>query len=284
MTTADPIALPRRSLAPPPLQRARGEVRLKVRVDGTKTRLFENYQAGAAKLRFPRVASDGPLEAVLVNTAGGITGGDRMRTRIVVGDGARALVTTQAAERVYRRNAGTAIVATELSLGPGAALDWLPQETIVFDRSALQRSLQADIAGDARLLAVEAVVLGRAAMSEAVRTAAVTDSWRIRRDGKPVFADSLRLDGDAAAIMAGRATGGGARALATVVLVAPDAIGRVDAARATLQDGAGESGVSAWNGMLVARLVAADGETLRAGLIRLIETLRGRPMPRLWSC
>ena len=110
------------------------------------------------------------------------------------------------------------------------------------------------------------------------------DAWRIRRDGRLVFADALRLDGDAAAILSGRATGGGASALATLLFVAPDAETRLDAARAALEGAPCEAGVSAWNGMLVARFVAADGQALRAGLVPLIETLRGRPMPRVWNC
>ena len=136
-----------------------------------------------------------------------------------------AVVTTQAAERIYRRSNGTGEVETTIDVAAGARLDWLPQETILFDRSALSRRLVADIDPTATLLAVESVVLGRAAMGERIRDASILDSWRIRRGGKLVFADSLRLDGDATAIMAGGATGNGATAFATVVLVAPD--GRV---------------------------------------------------------
>ncbi len=266
------------------LERARGIARLTVTAEGGRTLLSENYQSGSAKLRFPRPPSGDPFAAVLINTAGGITGGDRFSWRIAVGPNASAAVAGQAAERIYRRTAGDAVVETVLGVADGGSLDWLPQETILFDRSSLKRTLTADVAPTARLLAVEPVVLGRTAMGETIRDVTVRDSWRIRRDGRLVFADGLRFDGDTTLTLAGAATGNGARALATVVLVAPEAESAIDRARAALIESSSEAGVSAWNGMLVARLIAIDGQALRADLIRLIETLRGRPMPRVWNC
>ena len=174
-----------------------------------RTRLDRLYQSGSAKVRLPRVGTGEPLQAILINTAGGITGGDQLGYEVAVGDGATAVVTTQAAERIYRRATGTASVETTISVGAGGRLDWLPQETILFDRSSLTRRLAADVHETGRLLAVEAVVLGRAAMGEAVREASLSDLWRIRRGGRLVFADGIRLDGDAREIMAGRATGKG---------------------------------------------------------------------------
>ncbi len=290
MTVVQPAAdgsrLPGRAPAAPPLaalERARGIARLAVAAADGRTRLTENYQSGSAKIRFPRPAAGEPFAAVLVNTAGGITGGDRFSWSIAVGPHAGATVSGQAAERIYRRSAGDATVATVLRVAEGGALDWLPQETILFDRSSLKRTLTADLAASARLIAVESIVLGRTAMGETAGDVTVRDSWRIRRDGRLVFADGLRFDGDTTRTLSGTATGNGARALATVVLVAPEAEGAIDRARAVLLDSAGEAGVSAWNGMLVARLIAPDGQALRADVTRLIETLRGRAMPRVWN-
>ncbi len=266
------------------LERARGIARLAVSATDGPTRLVENYQSGSAKIRFPRTAPGDPFAAVFINTAGGITGGDRFSWRVAVGQDAAATVASQAAERIYRRTSGDAMVETVLTMADGAALDWLPQETILFDRSSLKRTLTADLAPSARLIAVESIVLGRTAMGEAARDVTVRDSWRIRRGGRLVFADGLKLDGDTTTTLSGTATGGGARALATVVLVAPEAESAIDRARAALLDSAGEAGVSAWNGMLVARLIAGDGRALRADVTRLIEALRGRPMPRVWNC
>jgi urease accessory protein len=269
---------------PAAMQRARGEARLGVKADGTRTRLRENYQSGCAKIRFPKHGADAPLEAVFVNTSGGITGGDRIGYSVSVDAGASALVTTQAAERIYRRSAGVAELTTTLTVAAGGELHWLPQETILFDRSAMARTITADIADDATLLAVESVVLGRTAMAEAATDVTFHDSWRIRRGGRLVFADGLRLDGDTVATLAGGATGNGAIALATLVNIAPGAEARLDSVREALSDMPTEGGASAWNGMLTVRLMAGSGHALRETLSRVVETLRGKPMPRVWNC
>jgi urease accessory protein len=232
----------------------------------------------------PRTASKAAKEAVLLNTAGGLTGGDHLVYSVSAGAGSHAVVSTQAAERIYRRLAGEARIETDLTVGAGARLDWLPQETILFDRSALSRRLVADIATGATLLAVESIVLGRRAMGETAPDALVSDSWRVRRGGKLAFADGLRLDGNTEAIMSGGATGGGATALATLLLVSPDAEALVDTARDVLAACRGDGGASAWNGLLVARLLAPGAEELRKDLIALVERLRGSPMPRVWNC
>jgi len=289
MTIHDPVlalhkADPPATVAVPAMQRARGVARLAVVGDGPVTRLVESYQSGSAKLRFPNRRPEAALEAVLLNTAGGVTGGDHLAFTAIAGDGARAAIATQAAERIYRHSAGVARIDTTISVGAGATLDWLPQETILFDRSALARTLTADVHPTGRLLAIEEIVLGRTAMGESARDVIVTDSWRIHRGEKLVFADGLRLAGDAVTAMAGGATGNGAIAAATLVLVAPDAEAEIGTARNALADANGEAGVSAWNGMLVARLIAPTGQALRADLMRLIIALRRASMPRVWNC
>lgn len=268
----------------PRLERARGEARLKVSAADGTTRLSVLYQSGSAKLRLPRVAAGAPVEAVLLNTAGGVTGGDRLSHDIIVEAGGQLVVTTQAAERIYRRSSGVASIATTIDVGAGARLDWLPQETILFDGSVLSRDLTVKVAPDATFLAAEAMILGRRAMGETARAVSLTDRWRISRGGRLLFADSVRLDGDAEAIMAGRATGRGAVAYATVLLVAPTAESLIEPVRSAIEATGIDGGASAWNGMLVARMVAPDGKALRDALIRLIETLRGAPMPRVWNC
>jgi urease accessory protein len=284
MTIVQPILPTAKAVPPPILERARGTARVAMRADGAVTRLVENYQSGSAKARFPKQGEGGPLEMVLLNTAGGVTGGDHLTYAVSVDAGAHGVATTQAAERIYRRRDGVARIDTTLAVGAGASLDWLPQETILFDRSALTRTLSADVHAEGRLLAVEAIVLGRTAMGEEARTIMLADSWRIRRGGKLVFADGLRLDGDSVEILAGGATGGGAAAIATLVLVAPDAEAAIATARAALAPAAREAGASAWNGMLVVRLTAPAGQALRTDLIRLIEALRRATMPRVWHC
>jgi len=273
----------RPSAAPPVLERARGYARLSFASSEGETRLVECYQSGSAKIRLPRVARGAPTEAILLNTAGGVTGGDHFIYDVTAAPSSCAVVTTQAAERVYRRSSGSARIETSLTIEAGARLEWLPQETIIFDNSALSRRLSADVTDDATLLAVEAIVLGRTAMGETTRNIQVGDSWRVRRNGELIFADGIRLEADAVDIMAGAATGRGAVAFATVLLVSPDAETRIEAAREVLDRTGSEGGASAWNRMLVLRLIASTAQALRSDLVKLVECLRGAPMPRVWS-
>lgn len=270
-------------VAQPALQRARGLARLSVHMVDGRSRIAGLHQAGSSRIRQPKTLPEAPIEAVLLNTAGGMTGGDRFETEVSVGSGAAALVTSQAAERIYRRSSGTARVDTRLSVSGDGRLFWLPQETIVFNRSALSRSLTADVDAGATLLAIEAVVLGRTAMGESLTDIAMTDAWRIRRDGRLLFADTTRLEGDAASVMNGAATGRGAIGFATLVFIAPEAGHFVDPLRAALDGMAGEAGVSTFDGLLVARMIAPGGQALRAMAIRAAALIRGAPMPRVWT-
>jgi urease accessory protein len=251
-------------------QRAQGEIVLGVARRGL-TRLRE---AGAAKVRFP----EGGGEAILINTGGGLAGGDRFSSAISVGAGAALTVTTQAAERTYRSLGPAADVETRLEADAGACLMWLPQEMILFEGAALQRRLEAEIAASARFLAVESLVFGRKAMGEAARQVNLNDRWRIRRQGKLIFAEDLRIAGLRPATLA---TLQGSDAMATVVLVAADAERHLDAVRAFIGEA---GGASAWDGKLVARLLAKDGFELRKRLIPLLSALAGGSgLPKVWS-
>lgn len=243
------------------------------------TALADLHQSGCLKARFPRAAG-GWAEAIAVNSSGGVAGGDALHIAANVGDGARAVVTAQAAERFYRASdgSGPAIVRGAAYLGAGASLDWLPQEAILFDGLALDRELRVEMAADATFVCVESLLFGRAAMGEQVRRGTLRDRVTIRRDGRLLFHDTIRLRGDMAADLDRAAIGGGARALATVLYVAPDAAGRLDAVR-----GAGVA-ASCWNGMLIGRILAPDGQMLRRDVIAVLSALRdGRTLPRSWN-
>jgi len=174
-------------------------------------------------------------------------------------------------------------VRTRLTLAAGAALEWLPQETILFDRSALDRRLEIDMAADARFLGVETLVFGRTAMGESVRQAHLRDLIRIRRAGTLLLHDAIRMDGAVETLLQRAAIGQGARALATLVYVAPDAEAALEPVRQAL--GSAEAGASAWNGMLVARILGPDGAGVRRCVVAVLAALRpSRPLPRVWLC
>ena len=257
--------------------RARGRIALGVAASEGRTRRARVHEDGSLRVRFPNATGEA-LEAVIVNTGGGMTGGDRFAVEIALGQGAQLLAGSAAAEKIYRSTGPAAEMTLKLELGAGAELVWLPQETILFDRARLARRIDVELAAGASLLLAEAVVFGRAAMGETMEQGLFTDHWRVRRAGKLVFADSVRLDGKVAAKLGAAAAAGGGIAIATV-LVTPAGEGTLASLRAL--EFAGEAGISAWNGIAVARLVARDGARLRHDLISVLAALRAQ-VPRLW--
>jgi len=261
-------------------QRAEGCVRLAFRSrDGVST-LDRLYQEGCGKARLPR-SFGGVPEAVLINTAGGLTGGDRFAVEVDLAAGAGLVVTTQACERIYRSLGDAAEVSARADLGAGARLDWLPQETILFDGGRLSRRLEVDLHDDATFLGAETVLFGRTAMGEVVHGGLFRDRWRIRRGHKLLFADDLRFEGDIAKQIGRPAILGGCRAMATLLLVSAEAEALLEAVR----DALGEAGgASAWDGKLLVRIAAVDGLVLRSHLIPVLSVLmNGRPLPKVWQ-
>ena len=246
-------------------------------------------ESGPSRLRLPRRHEGDAVEAVLLNTAGGIACGDAFVVEAILDPGAEGVLTTIAAEKVYRSDGAVSTITTRATLAAGAGLAYLPQETILFDRAALHRRFEANLAPDARLLAFEAVVFGRAARHEAMTGGSLVDAWRIRRGGRLVVADTLRLDGALGTLLDRPIIGGGARALATLIDVSAEAEGRLDEMRAHLDaagantEGGVEAAASAWNGHLVARFLAHDADALKAVAVRVLIAYRGVPMPRVWQ-
>ncbi|MGA9090655.1 MAG: urease accessory protein UreD, partial [Bradyrhizobium sp.] len=175
--------------------RARGAVSFDVHQAGGVTRRRHLHESGSLRVRFPSPEADG-LSAVFVNTAGGVAGGDRFDIDIATGEGARLAVTTAAAEKIYRAQGPAARLNITLQAGAGSHLAWLPQETILFDRARVLRRFDIDLAESASLLLCEIVVFGRAAMGERMLRGEFAERWRLRRAGKLVFAENIRLDGD----------------------------------------------------------------------------------------
>jgi urease accessory protein len=260
--------------------RAIGCVRLSAKLAEGATRRARVHEEGALRVRCPGPPA-GELEAMIVNTAGGMAGGDHFALGFSVEPGARLIVTTAAAEKVYRTLGSPSTITAKLDVAAGGELTWLPQETILFDRAHLERTIEVDLAGDARLLMAEAMVFGRAGMGEMLSEGHLLDRWRVRRDGRLLHAETTRLDGDVAAKLAQTAVAKGGIAIASVLLVPGDETIATAVRDASLQCRC-EVGVSVWNGFAVARLVAADGAALRHDLACVLSTLRGGRLPRLW--
>lgn len=250
-------------------ERARGAIRLSVSRSGLKT----HREEGSLKIRLP----SGSGHAILINTAGGIAGGDRYRMEVETEAGGCLSIASQAAERVYRTLGPPADIAVSHRVGPGARLCWLPQETILFDESGLKRRLEVDVAPDGFFLGLESTVLGRRESGETIREIAYREDWTVRRDGRLLHSERLRIDG---ALPRGRAELREAAAFATLLLVAPDAEARVTPCMPHLGP---TGGVSAWEGRLVIRLLEEDGFRLRKRLLALIAALLPpAEIPRVW--
>jgi urease accessory protein len=269
------------ALNPRRRQRALAEARACFARVGARTEPDRLFETGGLRWRFPRSSS--PCETAIVNTGGGVAGGDSYRLTLSLSEDAEVEATTPSAEKVYRSDGQAASIAARFVLAPRARLFWLPQETLMFDGAKLERRLEVDMAGEAFLIIAESLVFGRLAMGESRIDASLRDSWRIRRDGELVFAEETRL-AHAGAALDRQAVGAGARAISTIVAAAPNIEARLPDLRAALEaasDGA-ETGASAFDGLVVARLLSASPSRLRAALIASIVALGGRK-PRLWQ-
>ncbi|HYD67198.1 urease accessory protein UreD [Azospirillum sp.] len=253
-----------------------------------RARLGTVYHTDPLRLLFPTPATGDPPTATVVTTSGGLVGGDRLEIAATVGEGASALVTAQAAEKVYRSTGADVRFDVALSVADGGWLEWLPQETILFDGARLRRTTCANVAGSGRLLAGELLVFGRVARGERFATGLARDAWEVRRDGRLVWADALHLDGDIPAVLDHPAGFDGATAYGTIVYVGPDAAAHLDAARDMLSEVALHAGATVLGEVLVMRLLGKDAHRLRTDFGRVWAAFRalagGLPerLPRLW--
>jgi urease accessory protein len=259
--------------------RARGAVRFDVHARDGVTRRGVLHESGSLRVRFPSPEDDG-LSGVFVNTAGGVAGGDRFDIEIAAADAARLTLTTAAAEKVYRAPGAAAQLNISLKVAAGAHLGWLPQETILFDRARVHRRFDIELDDAASLLLCEIVVFGRTAMGERMEQGEFVDRWRLRRGGRLVFAETIRLDGNIGAKLARSAVAKAGAAIGTALIVPGDEA-LVERIREASDSFAGEVGISAWNGFAMARFCAQDAARLRADMMAVLART-GAALPRLW--
>lgn len=272
------------------LQRMDGAARVGVVGRDGGTFLADLYQRSPGKALFPRIDGQDCREVVFLNTAGGIAGGDRLHYALTAGGGATITATTQAAERVYRAIGEPGRVTTRIEARGDATLEWLPQETIVFERGRLARATEIHCDSSARVLAMDWLLLGRAASGETLRSGEIRDDWRVRRDGRLIWADSFRLEGDIAAQTARPSLLGGCKAVATILYAGADAASHLDSARDLLTAAPIKTGATVVNGLLICRLAASLAADLRRAVSRFLQAFRallgGLPaaLPRVWAC
>ncbi|MDB5379006.1 MAG: hypothetical protein JWR00_3452 [Rubritepida sp.] len=261
-----------------PHQRGNGAASLEVAAQG----LARLHQAAPLRVLFPTPDPGQPLEAVLVNVAGGLAGGDALEARIALREGAKALVTTPAAEKIYRSLGEDSRIGVRIEVAEGAVLEYLPQEAILFDSARLRRRMDAQVAPGGTLLAAESVVLGRIARGETWKSGALHDSWRLHQGGRLLWADALALDAARRDTPFGL---DGADSLGMILLLAEGAARHRDLARELTQGAAS----LVRPGLLLLRFLGTAGGVrgaMATAIVEMRSAALGRPrsLPRLWTC
>jgi urease accessory protein len=272
------------------LERAAGTGRIVLSGIGGDTRVADIHQRFPIAVMFPEIAGGSAKEVVIVNASGGIAGGDRLDIDVVAQEEAAVVVTNQAAEKVYRALDRPARIVTRLKVGETARLAWLPQETIVFNRARVLRQTEVDIQSGAELIALEWLVLGRTARGEDVVGGHIADSWRIRKDGRLIWADGFRVTDNMFGQLRRAALLCDWKAVGTLVYFGPGLDARLSSLRDIALSLDCQCAATIVGAVIIVRVAATDGAKLRRGLRSLLEQF-GREhgagpfgVPRMWSC
>ncbi len=262
--------------------RVTGGVRLHFQHGARGTICQRVAEADGYRARFP--AHGHGCEAVLLNTGGGVAGGDHVTLSARLDAGAAACITSVAAERIYRSTGLPARLDVQLTLADAAELGWLPEETILSSGAGLRRRIEADLTATSRLTLVDMLVLGRKASGETIRSGEIADDWFIRRDGRLIQREALRLTGDIAARLEQPAIAGGHHIIGTLLHVAPDATDLLPVLRQALAAADGISfAISAWNGKIVLRALATQTAALHRLMSRAAGLTLRQALPRQWA-
>jgi len=272
------------------LQRAGGTGRIVLSGSETGTRVMDIFQRAPLRIMFPRTAGAAVEEAVLINTAGGIAGGDRLQFDVTARPNASIAVTSQAAEKIYRALNEPARIATLLKVCEAAKLAWLPQETIVFNRGRLSREMEIDVSSGAELLALEWLVLGRAALGEEVVGGHISDSWRVKKDGRLVWADTFRAADETFPHLHRKALLSNCKAVATLIYFGPHLDARLEFLRDIVASLECHCAATSVGGLIIVRFAAKVSSDLRRALQSMLQQFSGElgsgpfRVPKMWSC
>lgn len=259
--------------------------------DDGRTRLAHLDQSDPLRILFPDVDPREPVTGALVTTSGGLVGGDTLGISVTGAENTASRIVGQAAEKIYRSTGADVTIEVRLDASGGAWLEWLPQETILFDNARMRRTTVAEVGVGARLLAGEMIVFGRTAMGESMTQGLVRDVWEVRRDGRLVWSDALHLDENLEDALQAAAGFDGALAYASLIYVGDDADGQLSAARELLEAAAPDvlSSATCVGDVLILRWVSRDSLTLRNAYGEFWGGFRNRiagypaAMPRLWN-
>lgn len=272
------------------LQRADGCGRIVSTGSPSGTRIEDIFEQSPIRILFPRDGAGAIKEAVLINTAGGVAGGDRLECSVMALPGASLAVTSQAAEKVYRALRETATIVTRLKTRESARLAWLPQETIVFNRARLHRTTEIELVAGAELLALESLVLGRAAHGEVVVGGQITDNWRVKINGRLIWADTFRINDEIYPHLRRRALLSNCSAIATMIYFGRSPEKRLEFLRDIIPSPGCLSAATLVSGLIVVRFAANESSALKLALRSLLQQFGHElsfgpfQIPKMWSC
>ena len=272
------------------LQRANGAGRAVLRGSEEGNRIVDLFQSSPIRIMFPRGRASAIEEAVFVNTCGGIAGGDRLEYGVTALADASLAVTSQAAEKVYRALKEPARIATKLKACEAAKLAWLPQETILFNRARLSRETEIELVSGAELLALEWLVLGRAAHGEEVIGGHINDSWRVRRDGRLIWADSFRAQDETFPHLRRKALLSNCKTIGTLIYFGPDLDRRLEFVRDIASSLDCHCAATSVGGLIVVRVAAEMALDLKLALCSFLQQFSDElgpgpfAVPKMWSC
>jgi len=272
------------------LQRARGLCRIAVGGSQADNEILDVFQRSPMRVMFPRISGADVKEAVLINTAGGIAGGDRLVCGVTAMAGSSIAVTTQTAERVYRALDEPARILTKLKVSDGSRLAWFPQETIIFNWARLYRVTEVEISPGAELLALEWLVFGRSAHGEQIVGGHLSDRWRVKKDGGLLWADSFHVGEKGFSDLKRRALLGNCKAIATLIYFGPELDKRLELLRGISGSLDCNCAATSVAGLIIVRLAAETSSNLKLALRALLQHLETEfesgpfRVPKMWSC
>ena len=262
---------------------------LSFRRDATRSVLASRRHSGPLRVQ-KALHPEGPevCQAIVVHPPGGIVGGDRLEIAVEVGPHAHAQLTTPGAAKWYRSGGADAVARTRLEVGEAGVLEWLPQESLLFDGARAAITLRIDLAAGARFVGWDIVGLGRTASGERFATGRLHQTIELRHDGELAWCERTVLDGGSPALQSG-AILAGAPAFGTMIVAGVRVADATLAACRSIVCVNGDCAVTRLPHVLVARYRGAsaiDARTyfaLQWHALRPIVVGRAAVAPRIWN-
>jgi urease accessory protein len=272
------------------LQRANGVCRIAVSGSEEGNKIVDLFQQSPLRVIFPRIDGAAAKEAVLINTGGGIAGGDRLECGVTAMAGASIAVTSQTAEKVYRALDQPALILTKLKVGAGAKLAWFPHETIVFNWARLHRETEVEVSLGSEMLALEWLVFGRSAHGEEMNGGEIRESWRVKKEGRLIWADTFRIAEEVFPHLNRKALLSNCKVIATLIYFGPELDKRLEILREVSRTLDCRCAATSLAGLIVVRLAAEESSILKLALRALLQQLGPEfgdgpfRVPKMWLC